>query len=240
MRRVEIIFLIVVVATLLLSCQKPPETADSIARRVVEAHGGAKALSEARGFLFHGHVQNLIEDKHAKVWILFRRPGELRVIAEMDDAKEDRLFLDGAGWIDSGSGFEKATGISYDLLEFQSEHLRIPFGLQQGFYRLELLDQVVEGEPVRLRLTDPDGAEMTITIDPINSVVRKVERELVVQGENATFGVVYEDYRPVKGMQVPFRMINFVNGKPIVVTSFQSIQTNPSVPEKVFSPPGSG
>jgi hypothetical protein len=51
-------------------------------------------------------------------------------------------------------------------------------------------------------------------------------------------GVLYEEYRTVKGVQLAHRTVNFVNNKPVGRTDYSSIQINPSIPENIFSPPG--
>jgi len=232
--------LIFVALLVLCGCQEKPESAESVAQKVVQAHGGAEALRTAQGFLFHGLIHSLGEEEHGKVWVLFRQPDLLRVVAELADMKVDRLYINGEGWLDSGTGFEKASGMDLDLMRFQAEHLMIPLGLLEKKYQLKLLEKTGESAPTRLLLTDSSGTETIISIDPINSVVRMVEREIVVQDKNVKFGVVYEDYRPVKGLQMPFRTINFVNGKAIGRSDYQSVQTNPSLPENIFSSPGNG
>ena len=228
------------IAVLMPGCQEEPETAETVALRVVLAHGGAAAINEARGFLFHGHVQGMTEKEHGKLWILYRQPEALRVIVETTELKEERLYLQGRGWIDRGSGFQPVSGLTLDLLRFQADHLGIISGLQEKRFQLTLLEGSEEGGMTRLKLVDSGGESMVVLIDPINSVVRKVERILEIQGEKVTFGVLYEDYRPVKGVQMPFRKINFVNGQLVGRSDFQSVQANPSIPEKVFSMPRNG
>ena len=235
--RFTLIFLLATV--LLFGCQEKPETAATVMQKVITAHGGESALNQVQGLLFHGHVQSLTESDHGKLWILYRQPGQLRVIAELEKRKEDRLYLQGEGWTDSGSGFEKTTGLSLDLMKFQTEHLSLLFGLAEGAYQPRLLEEaIVADQPIRLALTDKDGLETRVTIDPVSWLVRTVERDLMVEDKKVSFGIAYEEYRPVKGVQLPYRIQNFVNGKPVAQADFGSVQINPSLPENVFSAPG--
>lgn len=225
---------------LLTACQKPPETAESVVQKIVAAHGAEQALRAAHGLLFHGHIQALMQEDHGKVWILYRRPDQLRVIVQLEKSGEDRLYLAGKGWRDSGQGFVEVTGPALDVMGFQAEHLDLPFRLMAGEYSPRLLEEVVPDKPVRLALTDADGVETLIAVDPVRWVIRTVERELVMNGQSLKIGIVYEEYRVVKDIQLPLRILNYINGQPVGQTDFMSVQTNPSLPENVFSPPGTG
>jgi hypothetical protein len=237
MQLIKVTLLCLLVMALSVSCQKQPETAATVLQKVIAAHGAEPALNEVQGLLFHGHIQSLNENDHGKLWILYRHPDQLRVIGELTNKKEDRLYLRGEGWIDNGSGFTRATGLALDLMKFQSEHLSLFSGLLAGKYQLRLIGEIRADQPVEMALTDADGLETKITIDPVNWLVRAVERALVVDGEKVSFGIAYEEYRRVKGVQLPFRILNLVNGQLIIQADFGSVQTNPSLPENVFSTP---
>ena len=238
-KRVEFLLVPLFMVLLLAGCQKPPETAESVVQKIIAAHGTEKALREAQGFLFHGHIQAIINNDHGKLWILYRRPAQLRVIVQLEKSKEDRLYLHGTGWRDSGKGFIEVADAPLEVMKFQADHLDLPFGLLEGKYKAELLNEIVPDKPAKLMLTDSDGVHTTITVDPVRWVVRTVERDFLVKGQKARLGVVYEEYRTIKGVQLPFRILNYVNGQGVGQTDFQSVQTNPSLPETVFSTPGS-
>jgi len=237
LKKLEFILLFLFVLLALAGCQAPPETAASVVQKVVAAHGAEKSLAEAKGFLFHGHIQALMKNDHGKLWILYRRPAQLRVIVQLEKSKEDRLYLNGQGWRDSGAGFVEVADSPLAVMKFQAEHLDLPFRLFEGKYQAELLGEILPDKPVKLLLTDVDGIKTYRSVDPVKWVVLLVEREFTVNGQQARLGVVYEDYRTVKGVQLPFRILNFVNGQPVGRTDFQSVQTNPSLPEAVFSAP---
>ncbi|NIQ97768.1 MAG: hypothetical protein GWN87_29055, partial [Desulfuromonadales bacterium] len=189
----------------LYGCQQPPETAGTVVRKVIAAHAGKGRLSQVEGFLFHGHVQALSGDQHGKLWILLRQPEKLRVVVEGENSKEDRLYLDGRGWLDEGEGMVRATGPDYELMKFQAEHLTLPFGLHKNKYRVRLAEEIVAGQPVRLILTDADGIETKISIDPVRWVIRTAERAIDIKGREVLLGVAYEEYRSIKGVQLPHR-----------------------------------
>ena len=240
MKQIKPLLLCLVIILLLVGCQAPPETAESVLQKILAAHDKEGGLQKIQGLLFHGHVQALTEENQGKLWILYRHPEKLRVVAELQESKEDRLYLAGEGWTDNGSGFLKASGMTLDLMKFQTEHLSLTLGLLEGRYQVRLLEAVTEDKPVALVLTDVDGLETKISVDPFRWVVRTVEREFEINGQKAVMAVLYEEYRTVKGVQLPHRILNFVNGKPVGRTDFTSIQTNPSVPENIFSAPGDG
>lgn len=240
MKQIKPLLFFLLMIFLLAGCETPPETAESVRQKILDAHGKEGRLQQIKGLLFHGHVQALNEENHGKVWILYRHPEKLRVVAELDKMKEDRLYLDGEGWSDDGGGFSKVSGMALDVMKFQVEHLGLPLGILGGKYQMRLLETVSEDNPVRLVLTDVDGLETKISVDPYRWVIRTVEREFEVNDQKLLLAVVYEEYRTVKGVQLPHRILNFVNGKPVGRTDFTSIQTNPSIPENIFSAPGDG
>lgn len=234
----KILLVPLLLLVLLAGCQKPPETAESVVQKIIAAHGTEQALREAQGLLFHGQIQAFMRKDHGKVWILFRRPAQLRVVLQMEKSREDRLYLDGPGWRDSGKGFIEVSGSPLEVMKFQAEHLDLPFRLLEKKYQARFLEEITPEKPIKLVLTDSDGIEITISVDPVRWVVRTVEREFMVNDQKVRLGVVYEEYRAVKGIQLPFRILNFVNGQAVGRTDFLSVQTNPFLPEDVFSRPG--
>jgi len=235
------LLLFLAIAVLIVAgCRKPPETAETLLPKVLAAHGGEEALRQVKGYLFHGHAKSLTDEEQGKLWIIYRHPDKLRVVVEMTESKEERLYLQGAGWNDEGQGFKPATGMILDLMKFQTEHLSLPLRLLEGKYRARLLDKIVDGEPIRLALTDAGGLETRITIDPVRMVIRAVERDFEVGEQKVVMAVLYEEYRTIKGVQLPHRVLNFINGNPVGRTDFTSVQINPSIPEKIFSTPERG
>ena len=238
MRRVNSIGLLLLAVLILAGCQEKPETAESVVQKVIGAHGGAKAMRDAGGLLFHGQINALVEQEQAKIWILFRKPLQLRVALESEKFKEDRLFLDGQGWQNNGSGFFAVSGSALAVMQFQAEHLSLPFRLLERQYEVVMPNEVVADQPVVLMLKDAEGIETKVSVDPVKWFVRAVERDFEIRGAMTRFSVVYEDYRTVKGLQLPFRISNYINGQAVGRTDFVSVQTNPSLPEKIFSAPG--
>lgn len=240
MRLIKPLILCLLTLLLLVGCQSPPETAETVLQKILAAHDKEGGLQKIQGLLFHGHVQALTEENQGKLWILYRHPEKLRVVVELKESKEDRLYLEGEGWNDAGKGFLKASGMTLDLMKFQTEHLSLALGLLEGKYQVRLLDAVTEDNPVKLALTDDAGLETKISVDPFRWVIRTVEREFEIKGQKVVMAVLYEEYRTVKGVQLPYRLLNFINGKPVGRTDFTSIQTNPSIPENIFSAPEDG
>ena len=241
MKKLNVLALLLIALVIVVAgCRKPPETAETLVLKVLAAHGGEEALRQVKGYLFHGHAKSLADEEQGKLWIIYRHPDKLRVVVEMTDAREERLYLQGIGWNDDGKGFKSASGMILDLMKFQTEHLSLPLRLLEGKYRASLLGEIVEGEPIRLALTDTDGLETRISIDPVRMVIRAAERDFEVGNQKVVMAVLYEEYRTIKGVQLPHRILNFINGNPVGRTDFTSVQINPSIPEKIFSAPGQG
>ena len=231
-------FLVLCLLTLLLlSCQQKADTPEAIVKKVIAAHGGAEKLRAVNGYLYLGQIQAAMADDQGKVWILYREPEQLRVIIRMSEGKEERLLLGDEGWRDNGRGFVKVDGPALAVMAFQAEHIDLPRHLVEKRYKVKKAEIQNEEKGETLILTDADGVETVVVVDPVRSVIRTVEREFDIAGQTVRMGVAYEDYRDVKGVQLPFRLLNFVNGQLVGRTDYQSVQINPPLPERVFERP---
>ena len=173
---------------LLLSCQQKADTPEAIVKKVIAAHGGAEKLRAVNGYLYLGQIQAAMADDQGKVWILYREPEQLRVIIRMTEGKEERLLLGDEGWRDNGRGFVKVDGPALAVMAFQAEHIDLPRHLVEKRYKVKKAEIQNEEKGETLILTDADGVETVVVVDPVRSVIRTVEREFDIAGQTVRMG----------------------------------------------------
>ena len=95
----------------------PPMTeAEQWRAKILEAHGGQEALARVATLVYSGSIST--RNDRGTVALVLSRPQKLRTAMKYSNRSEDRIFLEGRGWRDFGTGFDEATGPSLDAMLF--------------------------------------------------------------------------------------------------------------------------
>ncbi|MFC1844313.1 hypothetical protein ACFLZ5_05930 [Thermodesulfobacteriota bacterium] len=209
----------------LSACQPPIKQVDSLKAKVLEAHGGVKALGQVSTIVFKGEI--VTRSDRGTIALILSRPRKLRATMKYLKRYEDRILLENEGWRNFGDGFEKATGHSFAAMIFQNNHLNLPMGLLGDNYKTQNTEQKIDPKifPV-LKLTSEAGPPMAVVIDPETGLINRVDGKIATGSREVMMGVDYGDYREVAGVMVPHRIINFVNGIAIAESRFDTVQVN--------------
>jgi len=103
----------------------------------------------------------------------------------------------------------------------------------------DLGDATVDNRKHRaITFADSDGAQIALYLDAQTHRLTKYE----TLGDNAVLGdtvteVVFSDYRPVNGVQLPFRQVNRVAGEVVQDLTFSEIKANVGAADAMFEPP---
>ena len=84
-------------------------------------------------------------------------------------------------------------------------------------------------------LTGADGPPMTVIIDPETGLIQLIEGRIMKGGRKVSMGVGYGDYREVAGVMLPYRIINYVNGKDIAESRYDFVGVNTGLDQNYFS-----
>lgn len=89
-----------------------------------------------------------------------------------------------------------------------------------------------------ITFADSDGAQIALYLDAQTHRLSKLE----TLGDNAVLGdtlteVVFSDYKPVNGVQLPFRVVNRVGGEVVQDLQYSDIKANTGPADAMFEPP---
>lgn len=219
----------------LAGCRTDPAVA--LTARVIAAHGGEAALRRVQTVRWEGRIETFMHRRSGSASLLLQRPGRLRATLDYGASREDRILDGERGWRDSGEGFAEVQGAPLAAMVFQYRHLDLPLGLLDGGYRITPGEEVRGGRqcPV-LHLEGAGGPSMDVTVDPQSGLITHVAGLFEVQGRTAKLEVDYGDYRPVDGVMLPARIINYAGGMAIAETRFERVEVNVPVDGRTFRP----
>jgi YHS domain-containing protein len=97
----------------------------------------------------------------------------------------------------------------------------------------------IEGTAVRRVRIVHGGLDIRLNLDPKNRIHSVTFRERNAEGVYGDYVVLYSDYRPVDGLQVPFTVRALFDGQPDPFQSWtvQSAAVNAPVDPTLFAPP---
>jgi hypothetical protein len=219
-------------------CRKPktlPMTpADQWQARIMAAHGGSKALARISTLVYTGKIAT--RGDRGTVVLVLSRPQKLRTTMKYLKRYEDRILLGKRGWRNFGTGFEEATGPSLDAMLFQYNHLSLPMGFIDNNYKITYTEQKIGAKIFpALELIGADGPPMTVIIDDETGLIQLIEGKISTGGREVAMGVGYGDYREVGGVMLPYRIINYVNGKAIAESRYDTVAVNAELDANYFS-----
>lgn len=225
----------------LLGQAKEP-TLDEALAGYYKARGGLEKLQGLKGWKLTGTIVLTAQELAMPLSMWQKFPDKLRVETTFEGRTTVQAF-DGrtAWWI--------VPLISAQAREMPPDQ-GLPFRRQAGFedplvvwkekgYRLELLGrETAEGVPaLKLKLTTADGSVILFFIDDAG-LLRKSAMPLTTGENPPLLEVIYGDYRPVDGLQMPFAIENRDNGRTQMTIAAESIEIAPDLPDSLFAMPG--
>jgi hypothetical protein len=225
------------------SSARPTPKLDEIVARAITAQGGVAALRSVRAERMTGTIVFGTEPRRA-LTVELKRPNRIRTEIVLPAGRFIQAYDGVSGWtarpaIDGGRPVamtaveERELAESADLdgplLDWKASRLRIEF---EG-------RRLVEGRPAfDLRITNPDGSVRRIFLDTAS--YRKVRWEKVLDrdGQETTFESLFDDYRAVGPLVLPFRIRSgsLGGGRPQEIV-FKAIVLNPDIPDARFAMP---
>ena len=207
---------------------------DQWQEKIIEAHGGADSLARIATLVFKGRIST--REDRGTVVLALSRPQRLRTTMKYSKRYEDRILQGKRGWRNFGAGFEEAAGPSLDAMVFQYNHLDLPMGFIDGNYRISYVEKKIADKIFpALELTGADGPPMTVIIDDETGLIQLIEGKISTGGREVAMGVGYGDYRKVSGVMLPYRIINYVNGKAIAESRYDTVAVNAELDQNYFS-----
>ncbi len=223
------------------------KTARDVAQQVLTAFGGADTFRKMNDAPFKGKSQKTISAAMSGASnildLLVYGSGdkfrvETKVLGEIVIAGYDGQI----SWSQFGDWIAKDTATPTKEVRDEIEHsLKAILSMTNPTTKLELLPaKPVDGKLCDvIKITALGQSPTTIYADQQNHLVLRaeylgVDREQGVMGLKA---VDYLDYRPISGSLMPFKTIEYLNGKKVSETTMQEVDFNYAVTDGLFEMP---
>jgi hypothetical protein len=230
---------------ILMSLSAPPARAEDsplneklFIAKIAGAYGGKKELARVKGISAQGRITTFFpEDRGSYYWYM-RRERQLYVDIRYSDSSEKRILNGMNGYRGTGGRMEKVLGLPYDGMVYQYNQLDLPFGLLDGSLKiLEHRKGDLNGVNVEiLKLADRFGYELDVYVNDRNYHILKVVGYFTVGPNRTSLSVEFRDYKKVKGILLPFKIINYAMDTRISVTDITQYSINPKIKDSIFNP----
>jgi hypothetical protein len=224
----------------------PKLSVGQIVEKNVAARGGLEAWRKVQTMVWLGHLQSGTAAIAAPFVMQMKRPDKMRFEITVDNQKSIRAFDGRQGWkvrpprtggatlapfSDEEVRFAKdAPGMDGPLIDHEAKGIGV---------ELEGSDTVEGREAYRLAVKLPSGATRHLWIDAKTFLEIKYDRESRGAGRTGTISVLYRDYRPISGLQIPMATETMgADGRVGDRMVIDRVLLNPPLDDSQFASPG--
>jgi hypothetical protein len=208
--------------------------------KVIEKYGGAKAVKKLAAYRMTGTIESFRDKETAPFTRSVRRPDGLMVDIRYTANPEKRYLLGNEGWRTGKDGIaKKVEGFQLHAMALQAARADIPWILSDRREELQQAEMPLsDGRKGYLFILDlKNGMTVRYFVDAETFLV--ISSEGMLAGGpmgSISFATYYEDFKPVAGVQVPHREINFTAGQKSGITVIEKVEANPKLKDKEFKP----
>ncbi|MCM0083032.1 hypothetical protein L4X63_15675 [Geomonas sp. Red32] len=216
------------------------EHAAGIVASMIKAYGGTDAIRKVVSVTAKGRITDFVTGKSGEYARYFEHPGKLRIEVMPEQKGEVRILNKGRGWQATGKGFVPVTDLELQSMLYQYSYLNLPMALINGSYHARYGGkQLYQGKETQLLLVEPkDAPTMGVLVDAKTSLIVRIDAIFGVgMGGTGKLSTEYGDYRPVAGVQFPFRLTTSAGGLRLAGIVLDDIAINRKIPPELFMPP---
>lgn len=214
-----------------------------IAKIHIEAIGGMERIKALSAIRATGKVST--NGKEVRFTIVAARPDRARIETEADgrtlvqgsDGVEEPWEFDTGTWPPVYRAMAAGSARTFKAdAEFDDP---LVMGKARG-YVLEYAGEIdVEGKKMfRILVTHKLRDTFSLLVDPETYFIQKrVEKRSTVSGRTVHVITHYEDFRPVDGVLLPFKVATSIDGKMTQMTQISKVEANPKLNEQTFTRP---
>ncbi|MBE0502674.1 MAG: hypothetical protein IBX46_00950 [Desulfuromonadales bacterium] len=207
---------------------------------MLDAYGGAKALSEVRTVVARGRIDDDLRQVSGGYARIMQRPGSLRIEIRPEQGGEIRVLAGEQGWQGAGDRFYPAKPISLSSMRYQYSYLDVPMCLaDQSCTGQEGGIKDWAGRPYDLLLITTAGApQLRVYVDRDSHLIHRVAAEFSMGTMGSSeLATEYADFRAVNGVLFPRLLTNFAGGGKISLLTIETLELNVPLAAEVFTPP---
>jgi len=216
------------------------ERAEQVLKAAIDAQGGRDSISGRQTIYIKTSIKNYDypEPVSGTITTWFKRPLKIRQEITYPHKKEIRAFDGERAWIDSGKGASLLGPLAARMMERGIRELDSPLLYGEGNLSYLSVAKDPQGRMTQKLSWHHEGYARDIMIDMATN------RVLVIGEFDTPAGAisrmrVYDDYRPVQGMWLPFHQETFRNDQRYSVTDVLEAKFNGPVDDALFAFPGS-
>jgi len=229
-------------AVLFLGGLASAQTLDEVLAKNYQARGGLDKLQAVAAVKMSGKMVIPAQGLEMPMVLWQKKPNRMRVETTFQDKKIIQAYDGRKAWWIMPFKSEAAQEMAPEqakLLAEQADFENPLVVFKEKGYKLELQGREdMAGTPVfKLKLTKAGGREIYFYLDADSGIELKSTLTLK-SGEAETLNeILYDDYKPVDGLLMPFSVENKVNGKTQVQMTMESIEINPVISDGLFTMP---
>jgi hypothetical protein len=215
------------------------ERAEQVLAAAIKAQGGSEMITGRQTIYIRYSIRNYespeVENGTITVW--FKRPLKIRQEVTYPHRKEIRVFDGERAWWDLGKGPEIMSPLMARMMERGIRELDSPLLYTEGNLSYLSVARDPKGRMTQKLSWRYQGYARDIMVDMATN------RVLVIGEFDTPAGAisrmkVFDDYRPVQGMMLPFHQETFRNDQRYSETEVLEARFNEAVEDSLFAFPG--
>jgi zinc protease len=215
----------------------------ALLKRVIEAKGGLDALRKVKTVVAEADTTFTMEQgtlvSKTKTYVAY--PEKFRVDATIAGAQVVQVYNAGSAWIRDPGGVRDVPAEMRDEFGASVRRDTIPvlIAAAEGRLAVRLLpDEGADGRVFRvLEFSGPQLPGVRMLIDTQHLIARQSFSTPGPEGKPVQADEVFADYRPVAGVQVPFRADVRHGGRVILSRTLTNVALNGPVDDALFTRP---
>ncbi len=207
--------------------------------KIIHAYGGKETIESITTVYAKGKINALMRKNKGEYFMYFKRDRKLRSEILYSRSPEIRILNGSRGWRGTGKDPLPEVGSNrYLAMAFQYKRLDLPYGLLKNAYKIKQAGPVlINGKNIRvLELTDSEGPQMKIYIDPENFHIVKVSGYFNMGNFTTELSAEYSDFRVLNGTPFPYKIINYAGGHKVGETIIEKYSVNSTMDVSLFEP----
>jgi hypothetical protein len=213
--------------------------AEEVLDRMIAAHGGAESISSRSSIFVRYRITNFSypEPLEGTVTVWFRRPFLMRKEIVYPQRKQVVIYDGERAWVDRGKGPEELGPVSSSIVKRGMQEFDTPLMYRDGSLRYLSVAKDPLGRLTQKLSWRHEGYARDLMVDS------ETNRLLVIGFFDSPAGAiskmqVFDDFRMVQGVLVPYRKDIFTNNQRNSETEILEIRFNDDLAREIFNPLG--
>lgn len=211
------------------------ERAEQVLEAAIKAHGGAEVLTGRQTVYMKSRITNLDfpEPTSGTITVWFKRPSKIRQEVAYPHKKEIRVFDGERAWIDAGKGAMLLSPLHAAMMQRGVREIDFPLQYTKGDLRYLNTAKDPMGRLAQKLSWRHEGYARDLMIDMTTN------RVLVVGEFDTPAGAisrmkVFDDYRPVDGVMLPFHQETYRNDQKYTEVDLIEAKFNIAMDDSLF------